>query len=348
MENIISRYRNVSVLVAVLFAQVLILGIQVKRTEENRSTRLLRVWSNGTITPLEKAIVRLQSGTSGIWHNYFYLRGVRKENRDLKEQIQRMQLEEVRLNNDAEQSRRLQALMGFKEQFISKTLAAQVIGSSGSEHSRAISIDKGSSDGIERDMPVITGDGVVGKILHVFKSSAQVLLVDDQTSGVGVILEQSRLQGVLKGTAGNEIVLDKIMNDEQVQSGERVLTSGGDEIFPKGLLVGTVARATRGPESFLSIKVKPAADLGKLEEVLIITQKEEHQPDVAGAVPRAVDILAQRLPSVPDKPPAIDPKNPQAAPVATPENTNAPTATVQPSPSQAAPVKPSVAQDHPQ
>jgi len=115
-------------------------------------------------------------------------------------------------------------------------------------------------------------------------------------------LEQSRLQGVLKGTPGGETILDKIMNDEQVQPGERVLTSGGDEIFPKGLLVGTVAKAVRGPDSFLSIKVKPAADLSRLEEVLVITGKEERQPQVAGAVPRAVDILAERLPSVPDKP----------------------------------------------
>ncbi len=302
MENLLSRYRNVSVLVAVLFAQVLALGVQVKRSGENRPTRLIRVWSVSAITPLEKVIVRTQSGTSNLWHEYFYLRGVRQENRELKQQIERMQLEQVRLTNDAEQSRRLQALMGFKEQFISQTVAAQVIGSSGSEHSRVIYIDKNANDGIQRDMPVITADGVVGKVLQVFRSSSEVLLIDDQTSGVGTILEQSRLQGVLKGTPGGETILDKIMNDEQVQPGERVLTSGGDEIFPKGLLVGTVAKANRGADSFLSIKVKPAANLSRLEEVLVITGKEERQPQVAGAVPRAVDILAERLPSVPDKP----------------------------------------------
>ncbi|MGH9529605.1 MAG: rod shape-determining protein MreC [Terriglobales bacterium] len=319
METLISRYRNVSVLVAVLFAKVLLLGVQVKRSEENRSTRLIRVWAVDGITPFEKAIVRLQSGTVGLWHEYFYLRGVRQENRELKQQIERMQLDQVRLNNDAEQSRRLQALMGFKEQFISHTVAAQVIGSSGSERSRVIYIDKVGADGIGKDMPVITADGVVGKVLNVFRSSAQVLLIDDQTSGVGTILEQSRLQGVLEGTPDGEIILDKIMNDEQVQPGEKVLTSGGDGIFPKGLLVGTVENVARGPESFLSIKVKPAADLGRLEEVLVITQREERVPDVAGTNSRAVDILAQRLPSVPDKPPAAadgkngDQKNQSAA-----------------------------------
>jgi len=303
MENIITRYRNASFLVAVLFIQMLMLGVQVKRTDENRSTRLIRVWAVDTITPFEKLIVGIQHGIASLWHEYFYLRGVRQENRDLKQQIERMQLEEVRLKNDADQARRLQKLLGFKEQVISKVLAAQVIGSSGSERSRVIYIDKGTHDGIEKDMPVITAEGVAGKVLHVFNSTSEVLLIDDQTSGVGTILEQSRLQGVLKGTPGGEVILDKVMNGEQVQTGERVLTSGGDEIFPKGLLVGTVSQAIHGPESFLAISIKPAADLGRLEEVLVITKKERQEPEVADTNSRAVDILAERLPSVPDKKP---------------------------------------------
>jgi len=303
MENIITRYRNASFLVAVLFVQMLMLGVQVKRTDENRSTRLIRVWAVDAITPFEKLIVGIQHGVAGLWHEYFYLRGVRQENRDLKQQIERMQLEEVRLKNDADQARRLQKLLGFKEQVISKVLPAQVIGSSGSERSRVIYIDKGTHDGIEKDMPVITAEGVVGKVLHVFNSTSEVLLIDDQTSGVGTILEQSRLQGVLKGTPGGEVILDKVMNGEQVQTGERVLTSGGDEIFPKGLLIGTVSQAIHGPESFLAIAIKPAADLGRLEEVLVITKKDRQEPEVADTNSRAVDILAERLPSVPDKKP---------------------------------------------
>jgi len=303
MENIITRYRNASFLVAVLFVQMLMLGVQVKRTDENRSTRLIRVWAVDAITPFEKVIVGIQHGVANLWYEYFYLRGVRQENRDLKQQIERMQLEEVRLKNDADQARRLQKLLGFKEQVISKVLAAQVIGSSGSERSRVIYLDKGARDGIGRDMPVITAEGVIGKVLHVFNSTSEVLLIDDQTSGVGTILEQSRLQGVLKGTPGGEVILDKVMNGEQVQSGERVLTSGGDEIFPKGLLIGTVAKAAHGPESFLAISIKPAADLGRLEEVLVITKKEQQEPEVADTNSRAVDILAERLPSVPDKKP---------------------------------------------
>src|SRR4029077_316663 len=125
-----------------------------------------------------------QSGLGNLWTNYVYLRGVRQENRDLKFEIERLRPEQVRLSEDAEQARRLQALLGFKEQFISKTLAAQVIGSSGSEQSRVIYIDKGTRDGIKPDMAVITAEGVVGKVLRVSnRTTSQVLLINDQTSG---------------------------------------------------------------------------------------------------------------------------------------------------------------------
>jgi rod shape-determining protein MreC len=303
MENLMGRYRNVSILAAAIFLQVVGLAIQVKRQSENQSSRLIRVWAVTAVTPLEKGIVRLQTGANGIWRNYLYLRGVRKENRDLQQQIQQMQLEQVRLKQDAEQAHRLQVLLGFKEQFISQTTAAQVIGSSGSEQSRIVYIDKGSNQGIKRDMAVISGDGVVGKVVLVFGDTSQVLLISDQSSGVGAILEQSRLQGILKGKASGELVLDKIMSDEDVKPGEKVLTSGGDQIFPKGLPIGIVSRVSTGGQ-FLQVALQPAAALNHLEEVLVITQKQEREPGVtsgAGAA-RAADILAQRLPSVPDKP----------------------------------------------
>jgi rod shape-determining protein MreC len=314
MESFIGRYRNVSILAALLFGQVLALAIQVQRPTENRSSRLIRIWAVSAVTPLEKGIVGLQSGAGNLWHNYFYLRGVRQENRDLKKKIQDLEIERVRLTEDAEQAHRLQALLGFKEQYIAKTVGAQVIGSSGSEQSRSIYIDKGSSEGIKPDMPVITEDGVVGKVLRSFKTTSQVLLINDQTSGVGALLEKSRLQGVLRGTPAGEVVLEKVMADEEVQPGEKVITSGGDQIFPKGLPVGTVTKVSPGPELFLNIRVKPAADMTRLEEVLVITQKEERQPAVAdGERMRAADILAQRLPSVPNKPDVTPPANAAAA-----------------------------------
>ena len=306
MESVIGRYRNLIFLVGVLFLQVLGLAVQVKKSGGDiEKTRLIRIWAVDAVTPLERSLVWLQNGSGGLWHNYFYLRGVRAENRQLKEQIEQMRLDQVRLADDAAQARRLQTLLSFKEQFISRTVAAQVIGSSGSDLSRIIYIDKGEKSGIERDMAVITADGIVGKVLLVYPSVAQVLLISDQSSGVGALLEKSRLQGVLRGTANGEVVLERVMSDEQVVPGETVLTSGGDQIFPKGLPVGTVTKVSTGKDLFLNIKIRPAADLSKLEEVLVLVEKQERQSTAdEGVRMRASDILAQRLPSVPDKPAA--------------------------------------------
>ncbi len=304
MESILGRYRNLIILVGVLFLQVLGLAVQVKRSANDaRDTRLIRIWAVGAITPFERGLVWIENGTGNIWHNYFYLRGVRAENRQLKQEIEQMRLEQVRLSQDAEQARRLQTLLAFKEQYISKTVAAQVIGSSGSDLSRVVYIDKGENAGVRRDMAVMTADGVVGKVLMVYPAVAQVLLINDQSSGVGVILEKSRVHGSLRGTANGEVVLERVMSDEQVPIGENVLTSGGDQIFPKGLPVGTIAKVGGGKDLFLNIKVKPAANLSKLEEVLVLVETQERPPmaeDTARV--RAADILAQRLPSVPDKP----------------------------------------------
>jgi len=307
VENFFSRYRNASILVLVLFAQVLGLAVQVKRTSESGGTRLIRFWVVSAITPLEKALVYTNQGLRNVWRNYLYLRGVRHENRDLKAQIERLHLEQVRLSEDAAQARRLQALLGFKEQFISQTVAAQVIGASGSDQSHVIYIDKGASDGIKPDMAVITPDGIVGKVLRVFHASSQVLLINDPSSGVGAILESSRLQGILQGTAAGETMLRYIMSDEKVALGERVLTSGGDRIFPKGLSVGAVQQINPGSDGFLNIRVKPAGNLSRLEEVLVVTRVVESAPQTPGpSTPlRAADILAERLPSVPEKPPVV-------------------------------------------
>jgi rod shape-determining protein MreC len=303
MESVLGRYRNLTILVGVLFLQVLGLAVQVKRSADAENTRLIRIWAVGAVTPFERGLVWMQNSSRNLWHNYFYLRGVRAENRDLKAQIERMRLAEVRMSEDAAQAQRLQQILGFKEQYISKTVAAQVIGSSGSDLSRSVYIDKGSNDGAAPDMAVITANGIVCKVLRVYASTSLVLMINDQTSGVGAMLEKSRLQGVLRGTPNGEVILERVMSDEQVTPGETVLSSGGDQIFPKGLPVGTVSKVSPGREMFLNIQIKPAADLSRLEEVLVVTGKQERGA-VAEGTPRvrAADILAQRLPSVPQKP----------------------------------------------
>ena len=234
-----------------------------------------------------------------------YLRNVGQENQQLRAEIERMKLEQARLNEDATMARRIQTLLAFKEQYVDSTVAAQVIGTSGSEQSRVLYIDKGSNDGIKPDMAVITPTGIVGKIVQVSAGSAQVLPINDQLSGVGASLKDSRLQGILKGAANGTTTLQYIMSDEPVKPGEEVITSGGDRIFPKGLPIGAVASVEPGKDLFLNIRVIPSAHLDRLEEVLVVTKIEEKLPDTKDLGPiRASDILSQRLPGVPSPPDA--------------------------------------------
>lgn len=324
MENIINRHRNLTILAAVLFAQILGLAVQVKRGTDQGTSRLIRIWAVSAITPIEKGVGHTSRWFADTWHNYLYLRGVRAQNRALREEIERMRLEQVRISEDAGQARRLQLLLGFKEEFISQTMPAQVISTTGSEFSRGVFIDKGSRDGIKADMPVITSDGIVGKVFRVYPASSLVLEINDSSSGAGVILEKSRLQGILKGSPSGQTFLANIMADEKIEPGERILTSGGDRVYPKGMAVGTVSRVSPAG-TFLNVEVKPSAQLNRLEEVLVITKIVEQAPKVAdqSAPLRAIDILAQRLPSVPPPKPAPQSKAPATA---------QPTATAQPKP----------------
>src|SRR6266702_444013 len=347
--NLFSRHKNTVVLATVLLAQLLALAVQVKRQTAEGPVRLIRLVTVSTIAPFERMLIYTGGSVRGVWSNYIDLRSVRRENQQLKAESERMRLERAREQEDARQARRIQALLGFKEQWIDATVAAQVIGTSGSENSRLLYLDKGTKDGIKVDMPVITPDGVVGKILNVYGETAQVLMINDPTSGVGATLVNSRLQGIVKGTNTGEVQLNYIMSDEAVQAGEPLVTSGGDRVFPKGLPVGTVAKASPGRNLFLEIKLKPAVDLDRLEEVLVITQQKARTPDTTGLGPiRASDILAQHLPGVPQTPPPGTPTagtpqpstvNGQAAPVGGVSAQAAPKAPAAPGAMQGAPAK---------
>src|SRR5262245_26794995 len=309
MESFFTRYRNPSILALVLLLQILGLAVQVKRpvdpgNPDAGTVRLLRSWVIGAITPVESVFASTGRFIRRTWHDYINVVGLRSENHDLREQNEKLRLELARQADSANQAQRLQALLDFKQRFLATTVAAQVVGSSGTELSRVVYIDKGARQGLRPGMAVITPHGIVGKIRDVYRSSAQVLLMNDASSGVGAILEDSRLHGVVKGTPAGEVVLAHIMADERVNVGEVLVTSGGDRIFPKGLPVGTVSEVVRGSDLFLTVRIKPAANLSRLEEVLVITEMQG--PDIESAEEqtpvRAADILAERLPSVPKKP----------------------------------------------
>jgi rod shape-determining protein MreC len=360
MESFFVRYRNLLLLLAILVAQIIGLAMQVHRADSGRNSldprdssgvRLIRLWADGMVTPPEELFHASKLGVLSLWQDYLDLRHTREQNQDLQKTIDRLRLEQASLLEDAKQGQRLQTLMDFQQKYIYKTLAAQAIGSSGSYQSRVFYIDKGSNYGLQPDMAVITSDGIVGKVREVFPRSAQVLAINDQTSGAGVILETTRIRGILRGNAAGRPQIEGILADQRIQPGEKIFTAGGDQIFPRGLPVGVVEKVVRDPErdSFIDVIVKPAAHLDRLDEVLVITAVEprfspEEQQDLAtsealkGAEVEAIKeqqkasaIMAEKLPGLTD--PNAPATNPAAA--------AAPGQAVKPGQNQAAPATPS-------
>jgi rod shape-determining protein MreC len=314
MDSFFDRYRNLLVLLVILLAQVIGLAVQVRRGTTGQSSfdppdrsgvRLIRLWANALVSPPERLIHSSKLGLGYFWQQYVDLRHVRDQNQDLQKTIDRLRLEQAALLEDARQGQRLQALLGFQQNYIDKTIAAQAIGSSGSDHSRVFYLDKGSDEGIARDMAVITAEGIVGKVREVFAHTAQVLAINDQTSGAGVILETTRIRGILRGNAAGQPMIVGILADQRIQPGEKVLTAGGDLVFPRGLPVGVVEKVIRDPDrdGFVNVIVKPAAHLDRLDEVLVITSTEprfsaQQQQDMATSEalkgPQAAAILEQQ------------------------------------------------------
>jgi rod shape-determining protein MreC len=329
--------------------QLVGLAVQVRRTTggtisledtDPRGVRLIRLWANALISPPERLIHSSTTGTATLWSKYIDLVHVRQQNQNLETTVDRLRLEQAALLEDARQGERLQAILGFQQRYIYSTLAAQVYGSSGSDHSHVFYIDKGWHEGLKPDMAVITAEGIVGKVRDVFPHTAQVLAVNDTTSGAGVILETTRIRGVLRGDAIGQLEVVGVTADERIQPGEHVQTAGGDLIFPRGLAVGVVKKVVRDPDrdGLVDIILTPAAPLDRLDEVLVITSTEprfspQQEQDLSksaaeqGAVPAAIkdqmkasEIMAEKLPGLidpnlpPDQQPLNDSSNPTIAP----------------------------------
>ncbi len=338
MESFFVRFKNSLVLTIVLLAQVILLAVQVRDPDgpsqaDGRKVLLVRSWVVAIVTPAERISNAIGQGIRGGWTSYIDLRDTRQQNQQLKQEIARLRLEQSEFSEDAAQGLRLQQLLAFREHYVTATVAAQVIGTSGEDQSRVLYIDKGSADGLKPDMAVITPDGIVGKIRDVFPGTsphtAQVLEINDPASGAGVILASSRIRAILRGALGGGIQIGNLTQDSRIKPGEAVLTSGGDQIFPRGLKVGTIESIEPDPDHqpYTRIRIKPAANLTQLEEVLVITETQSDLPapaqqdlaageDSAAQAKRAAEVAAERLPSLsPDAstPAAGTAANPAAA-----------------------------------
>ncbi len=224
---------------------------------------------------LSTPLYRLEKVLNGLWDSVraplLYYSGLEDENRRLREEVgrYRMQLQEyerIELEN-----RRLARLLRIKRTAPEFVTAARVISSGIRQWPEMIVIDKGSSDGVGKDMAVRTPEGLVGKVAEVTSGFSRVLLVTDVNFSVSVRLQGARTEGILSGRGDGMCILKYISRDEQVEPGEILVTSGLDGLFPEGIPAGRVVRVDRGDELFLRIEVQPFIKATKIEEVMVFS-----------------------------------------------------------------------------
>ncbi|HYL61082.1 MAG TPA: rod shape-determining protein MreC [Candidatus Methylomirabilis sp.] len=288
-----------------MLLQVLLLAVQIKRASQGR---LIRVWTVDAVSPFERAGAHGIGGIRGVWNHYFALQNASRENEDLRRENGALKLQITQLQSKAAEADRLAALLKFRQTNVNVPMvSARVIAGSADSASQTIYLDRGERDGIRRNMGVITPDGVVGKVIESYRDAAQVLLLTDKESGVGAMLEDSRIQSPVGGTGEPLLQMKYIPNDDEVNTGERVVTSGMDRIFPRDLPVGTIADIKAG-NPFKQIRVRPAANLERLEEVFVLlTQKPlemKKEPVAPGgaAAPADAPSAAATHPASPGRP----------------------------------------------
>ncbi len=280
MESIFYRYRNIIVLLIVIFAQLILLAWQVKSDSD---VPLVRVWAVTAVAPVASTIEGLRSGTTGFFSNYFELRNAREQSRQLRTEVEKLRLENQLLKNELGSAQRAESLAGFQAHNPSKMIGARVIGATPGIGTRSVLIDRGTQSGVRRGMAVVTPDGIVGMVIAVFPFDSQVRSVTDPGFAAGVESQKNHVHGVLKGLGTSSARVDFVPTGQKVEVGEMFFTSGEDRVFPKGLPVGRVT-SVRDGTNFEDITVQPSGTESAPEEVLVIVDPV-HQaiPDAPAA-----------------------------------------------------------------
>jgi rod shape-determining protein MreC len=306
MELLFNRYRNLTVLVVAVLAQLALLAYQIK---SNQEVRLIRIWAVSAVTPLARVLEGARSGTSHFFGDYFSLRDVRDENRRLKADMDKIKMENQFLRTELTTADRARTLAIFQSSSQSKMLAARVIGNSTGFSGKVVFVDRGSADRVEKGMAVITPDGIVGKVISVYPTASQVLLITDPSFAAGVVSQKNRTHGTLKGQGHNSVMIDYVQNEKKLDQGEWFYTAGDDRIFPKGLPVGVADIVRQGPAR-KEVYVTPSGLQNGLEEVLIILDGIHGQ--IPDAPPQNQNVhLMKPLPGEPSAQDVVPVKGPQ-------------------------------------
>jgi rod shape-determining protein MreC len=231
------------------------------------------------LAPFQAAAAHLTEGGSGIIHDYVDLVGVQQENTRLRAELAREETQRARLAELEAETLHLSDMLELKQALALKSAAANVIGADASGLARTLVLEGGSNQGFEAGMAVLSTEGVVGKLIAVGPSSSRVLLINDHNSALDAFDQRSRIRGIVAGMVDDGLVMKYVDRSEDVKSGDTIVTSGLDGVFPRGLLVGEVTTVVReGPGLFLTVNLAPAADFRRLEQVLVVTQRIPQPP----------------------------------------------------------------------
>jgi rod shape-determining protein MreC len=225
----------------------------------------------GVLSEVQRLATGGVSGWRNMWRGYVALRDVRVENDVLRRQLSDLQIQLQQQRALADRSRQLERLLEMRDRTPLATTAATVIGAGASPDFWTMTVDKGSSDGLRPDMAVLAPEGVVGRIITPSARAAKVQLLIDRSAAAGALIERSRAQGVVIGTGDARVLrMDYVSERADVRTGDLVVTSGIDGIYPKGFSIGRVERVERSSSGFSAIDVRPSVDFSALEEVLVV------------------------------------------------------------------------------
>jgi len=296
----------------VIFAQLVLLALQVKNDQD---VRIIRVWTITAVTPMARMVEAFRGGGAGFIRDYIALHDTNAENRQLRAELGRVKVENVFLRNELNTAERAKALQVFQAHTPSKLLGATVVGAGAGSGSKVVFVDAGSTRGVERGMAVLTPDGIVGKVIAAYPTASEVLLVTDPDFAAGVVSQASGVRGTLKGQGTPMARVDYVPVEEKVAVGDWFYTSGDDRIFPRGFPAGQV-KVVRDGRPFKEILLEPSGVQHGVEDVLIVIEGA-HQ-DIPAAPPANQPVYIAPAPPEPkpaptagDTPQAAAPPNPQ-------------------------------------
>ena len=221
--------------------------------------------------PLQIAAQGTVNWISGLRDNYDTLAGFRSENERLRKRIEILEIDRQRLLEAEATNNRLKQLLDFRSLLPGKVVTASIIANTASSWFHSCTLDKGSADGVRKGMAVVTPLGVVGQVVSVTPRTAKVLLLTDPNSGIDVLVQRTRARGIVSGSLENGTVLKYVKRSEDIQEGDRLLTSGTDGVFPKGMLAGIVIKVTKQHIGlFQFVEVLPAVQSARIEDVLVV------------------------------------------------------------------------------